>query len=293
MDAAPARSYIPDMDFEPVFSAVADTLRAIPRSELLVAALAAMVVGWIGAVIAKRSALGGLLRMAGVDVRYAGINLRGFRQWEVRDARVLGAYANGFDVAWHGRLRHCEAMGAGSANGQNGDSFNGHDLGVWEHEGCYGHDSWDDGWSSHENCQEIGWGSIAEYNFGNGFIPAYGAQAVGHNLISRKNGVSPIRPGWKLGGFAALGAPAAGDSGAYTSFELYGCRSYGDSTAYYDSATASGGVTPAFLKATGCAAYDSTVYGYKCSTVEDCRYGGTGAALAPGVTASASTLLGA
>ncbi|MBL45077.1 MAG: TIGR02281 family clan AA aspartic protease [Sphingomonadaceae bacterium] len=52
------------MDLEPVFQAVADTLRAIPRSELLIAALAAMALGWIGAVVARRSALGGILRIA-------------------------------------------------------------------------------------------------------------------------------------------------------------------------------------------------------------------------------------
>lgn len=52
------------MELEPVFNAAADTLRAIPRSELLIAAVAAMVLGWIGAMIAKRSALGGVLRLA-------------------------------------------------------------------------------------------------------------------------------------------------------------------------------------------------------------------------------------
>ena len=52
------------MDLEPVFQAAADTLRAIPRSELLIAALAAMTLGWIGAVVARRSALGGILRIA-------------------------------------------------------------------------------------------------------------------------------------------------------------------------------------------------------------------------------------
>ncbi|WP_291173493.1 TIGR02281 family clan AA aspartic protease [Erythrobacter sp.] len=64
MDASPAHSYMQSMDLEPVFSAAADTLRAIPRSELLIAAMAAMVLGWIGAVVARRSALGGLLRVA-------------------------------------------------------------------------------------------------------------------------------------------------------------------------------------------------------------------------------------
>ena len=52
------------MELEPVFNAAADTLRAIPRSELLIAAVAAMVLGWIGAMVAKRSALGGVLRLA-------------------------------------------------------------------------------------------------------------------------------------------------------------------------------------------------------------------------------------
>ena len=64
MDATPARSYMCRMELEPVFSAAADMLRAIPRSELLIAAVAAMVLGWIGAIIAKRSALGRVLRLA-------------------------------------------------------------------------------------------------------------------------------------------------------------------------------------------------------------------------------------
>ncbi|WP_258319729.1 retropepsin-like aspartic protease family protein [Qipengyuania flava] len=55
---------MPLMELEPAFSAAADTLRAIPRSELLVAAVAAMLLGWVGAIVAKRSALGGILRMA-------------------------------------------------------------------------------------------------------------------------------------------------------------------------------------------------------------------------------------
>ncbi len=64
MDASVPRSYMGSMELEPVFSAAADTLRAIPRSELLMAAVAAMVLGWIGAIVARRSALGGVLRTA-------------------------------------------------------------------------------------------------------------------------------------------------------------------------------------------------------------------------------------
>ncbi len=50
------------MDLPSTFSAIADALRAIPRSELLLAAVAAMVLGWIGAMVARRSALGGVIR---------------------------------------------------------------------------------------------------------------------------------------------------------------------------------------------------------------------------------------
>ncbi len=64
MDASVRHTYMRAMDFGPAFSAAAEALRAIPRSELLLAAVAAMVLGWIGAAIARRSALGGLLRMA-------------------------------------------------------------------------------------------------------------------------------------------------------------------------------------------------------------------------------------
>ncbi|MDP4575730.1 TIGR02281 family clan AA aspartic protease [Qipengyuania sp. G39] len=50
------------MDLASTFSAIADALRAIPRSELLLAAVAAMVLGWIGAMVARRSAFGGVIR---------------------------------------------------------------------------------------------------------------------------------------------------------------------------------------------------------------------------------------
>lgn len=64
MDGSTAASYMLSMDIGPVFSAAAEALRAIPRSELLMAAVAAMVIGWIGALIARRSALGGIMKTA-------------------------------------------------------------------------------------------------------------------------------------------------------------------------------------------------------------------------------------
>lgn len=42
------------MDLEPVFTSLANLIRSIPRSELLVMTLVAMVVGWIGAVMVRR-----------------------------------------------------------------------------------------------------------------------------------------------------------------------------------------------------------------------------------------------
>lgn len=50
------------MDIGPAFSAAAETLRAIPRSELLLAVVVAMVIGWIGTILARHSSWGGVLR---------------------------------------------------------------------------------------------------------------------------------------------------------------------------------------------------------------------------------------
>ena len=49
------------MDFEPVISAIAEVIRAIPRSGLLMATVAAMVVGWIGSALVSRKVAGGRL----------------------------------------------------------------------------------------------------------------------------------------------------------------------------------------------------------------------------------------
>ncbi len=67
MDARGSRSYIAPMDFAsafaPAFDAVAEIVRSIPRFELLIAAIVAMVGGWIGAVMVhRRIALGRVIR---------------------------------------------------------------------------------------------------------------------------------------------------------------------------------------------------------------------------------------
>ena len=53
--ALPARgSYIGCMDLQTAFDGLASVIRSIPRSELLIAALAAMLAGWVGAALVRR-----------------------------------------------------------------------------------------------------------------------------------------------------------------------------------------------------------------------------------------------
>jgi aspartyl protease family protein len=49
------------MDIAPAFEAIAETIRSIPRSELLIAAVAAMLAGFIGGILARRKVAGGRL----------------------------------------------------------------------------------------------------------------------------------------------------------------------------------------------------------------------------------------
>ncbi|XUU59803.1 retropepsin-like aspartic protease family protein [Erythrobacter sp. HA6-11] len=63
MDAAARRSYIELMSIENLWNNVAAAISAIPRSELLIAALAAVLIGWIGAVMARKGVrFGGFIR---------------------------------------------------------------------------------------------------------------------------------------------------------------------------------------------------------------------------------------
>ena len=63
MELLPAMSYIHAMDLEPAFNAIIDVIRSIPRSELLIAAVVAMIAGWLGAVMVRREVpMGGVVR---------------------------------------------------------------------------------------------------------------------------------------------------------------------------------------------------------------------------------------
>ncbi len=54
-------AYIGAMDFDPLISGVSEVIRAIPRSGLLMATVAAMVIGWIGSALVSRKVAGGRL----------------------------------------------------------------------------------------------------------------------------------------------------------------------------------------------------------------------------------------
>lgn len=63
MELLPAMPYIHGMNLEPAFNAIIDVIRSIPRSELLIAAVVAMIVGWLGAVMVRREVpMGGVVR---------------------------------------------------------------------------------------------------------------------------------------------------------------------------------------------------------------------------------------
>lgn len=63
MELLPAMPYIHAMDPEPAFNAIIDVIRSIPRSELLIAAVVAMIAGWLGAVMVRREVpMGGVVR---------------------------------------------------------------------------------------------------------------------------------------------------------------------------------------------------------------------------------------
>lgn len=73
MDAGGARSYILSMTIQNLWNNVAAAIAAIPRSELLMVALAAMVLGWIGAVMIRRKVPLGRLVRSGSTLVLVGI----------------------------------------------------------------------------------------------------------------------------------------------------------------------------------------------------------------------------
>ena len=63
MDLAAPAPYIAGMSIENLFNNAAAAISAVPRNDLLIIALAALVVGWIGSIMARRRVpLGGFVR---------------------------------------------------------------------------------------------------------------------------------------------------------------------------------------------------------------------------------------
>ncbi|MGI8942844.1 MAG: retropepsin-like aspartic protease family protein [Qipengyuania sp.] len=79
------------MDIAPAFDAITDIVRSIPRFELLLAAIAAMVGGWIGAMMVHRRVAGGRLVRLASTLALAGILLTVVLQLSRFDPRIDGA----------------------------------------------------------------------------------------------------------------------------------------------------------------------------------------------------------
>ncbi len=76
------------MDIAPAFDAITDIVRSIPRFELLLAAIAAMVGGWIGAMMVHRRVAGGRLVRLASTLALAGILLTVVLQLSRFDPRI-------------------------------------------------------------------------------------------------------------------------------------------------------------------------------------------------------------
>lgn len=229
------------------------------------------------------------IELVGIDVRYGGVRVKDFRTSKLTDIGVLGAAVNGFDIGNWSELEQCRVGGAGSGDGL-GDGFNAHNHAIWTYRDCYGHDNWDDGESSHQNCRVTGWGNIMEYNGGSGFTPALGAQQILHNCLSRKNATSAFRTGNKMGGFQVAGDPTSTDPGIITSLEAYNCVSIGDRNGFHDG-TASVAPSQRRLMAVNCRVFDAEETAYACAEIRDCTQSGSAAAKSAGTVVINSSLV--
>lgn len=88
IDRSDKRSYIAAMDPQAAFSALAEVIRAIPRSGLLVGTLAALALGWIGAIMLRRKVAGGRLVRTVSTLTLCGILLTVFLQLARFDPRL-------------------------------------------------------------------------------------------------------------------------------------------------------------------------------------------------------------
>ena len=76
------------MDFQSAFDAIAEIIRAVPRSGLLVGTIAALFIGWIGAVMLRKKVAGGRLVRTVSTLALVGILLTVFFQLARFDSRL-------------------------------------------------------------------------------------------------------------------------------------------------------------------------------------------------------------
>lgn len=76
------------MDFQSAFDAIAEIIRAVPRSGLLVGTIAALFIGWIGAMMLRRKVAGGRLLRTVSTLALVGILLTIFLQLARFDPRL-------------------------------------------------------------------------------------------------------------------------------------------------------------------------------------------------------------
>lgn len=223
----------------------------------------------------------GLIKLTNIHVRYGGIDTRGFVKAQQLNCSNIGAPANAFDVSWHDDLNLCEAAGAGSGNIVNGDGFNATQKADWTHSNCYAHDCNDDGFSSHQNCVEVGNNPIAEFNGGAGLCPSYGAQATYNNPITICNSINTRVAIEKRGGITCIQSPRLEDNGVITDCTAHNGLSIGDKNSYWDDGLEGG--QQAQLTTYNCISINPVEYGFANLRAINCKHGGRGTSKKPGV----------
>ncbi|HGM9926553.1 TPA: hypothetical protein ACKREO_002531 [Providencia stuartii] len=223
----------------------------------------------------------GVLKMTNIHVRYGGVNRRGFIRSVARSCSVIGAPNNGFDVSWFDEDILGEACGCGSGKETNGDGFNATQKSDWVHHNIYAHDCNDDGVSSHQNCVEVGYSPVAEFNSGAGLCPSYGAQAIYHNPLTICNSVNERVNQWKKGGITCIQSPRLEDNGVITDCTVYGGVSIGDLNSYWDDGLDAD--KAAQLTTHDCVAINPIEYGFANQRAIDCKHSGTGTPKKDGV----------
>ncbi|MNM24917.1 hypothetical protein D3C81_353570 [compost metagenome] len=213
----------------------------------------------------------GMLNLRGLDVRYGGVNLAPFQRSRVDELRVTGARTNvvSYNVLDFGTL---EVSCGGSQSALNGDGLNGHTGAViTAGTNLYSHDNWDDGFSDHEGCSTRMSGGLVEYNGGGGITPAYGADTVIQNFVSRRN---QQRGGFKRAAFYVTGSVASGagggDGGVDTNALFIGCTDIESRISFASDSTAS---TPSAQgTCIGCRSIRPEVMGFAVTRAIDCSY---------------------